>query len=386
MELLHNFYDLLLESAPWLLLGLILGGLIKTVFPVSFLNRHLSQNSFSAVGKATILGAPLPLCSCGVVPAAVGLRQAGASKPATVSFLISTPETGVDSISLTYALLGPVMAVARLFSALFSAFTTGLLVLIFGKSEQAENNATENETASPSCCSSNCSSEQPTSSSCGSEQTASNCCSTEEASCSSAKEDNSSCCGSHEEHPKQLPLLAKIQQGMKYTFVDMFGDILLWLLVGIVFAALVQTYVPSDFLTQWGSGFLAMIVMLLIGIPMYVCATASTPIAVGLIMAGISPGVALVFLLSGPATNIGTLGIIAQMLGRKIMWLYVLGTASTALLAGWLLNLFLEITSTQIIPTATTGHEMLPLWLEQTSLAILTLSASYIIWNKYLRR
>jgi len=346
MEFFQHFYDLLLESAPWLLLGLLLGGIIKTFIPVNFLNRHLSEDNFSSITKATLLGAPLPLCSCGVVPAAMGLRQAGASKPATVSFLISTPETGVDSVSLTYALLGPVMAIARLISALGSAFVTGVLVWFLGKTDQPKD--------------------------------------TQQATHNHDHDHASSCCSS--EPPTETGFFVKLKQGLHYALFDMFKDILFWLLVGLVFAALVQTYVPSDFLLQWGNGFAAMLVMLLIGVPMYVCATASTPIAVGLIMAGISPGVALVFLLSGPATNIGTLGIIANLLGRRIMWLYVSGTAFSALFAGWLLDQVLLSTGWQIIPSAAHGHETLPQWVQLASLLLLSLFAARIIGQQLLTK
>lgn len=358
MMFFENFIDLLFESAPWLVLGLILGGLIKTLFPMDLLNRHLSGNNLSSVSKATLLGAPLPLCSCGVVPAAVGLREAGASKPATVSFLISTPETGVDSVSVTYALLGPIMAVARLVSALFSAFLTGLLVLLFGskKDDHAHYDHKDDH-----CCGSSCE--------------------------STTEPEETSCCSSEKEPSNTASVLAKIRHGLHYAFVDMLGDIIGWLLIGLVFAALVQTYVPSDFLTQWGSGLPAMIIMLLIGVPMYVCATASTPIAVGLIAAGISPGVALVFLLSGPATNIGTLGIISKMLGRRTMWLYLVGAVFGALAAGLLLDEILVVMDWQISAGHVHEHEhqMMPMWIAYLSTAILAYATVLIAIRKWRR-
>lgn len=355
MIFFDNFIDLLFDSAPWLVLGLVLGGLIKTLFPISLLERHLSGNNLSSVTKATLLGAPLPLCSCGVVPAAVGLREAGASKPATVSFLISTPETGVDSVSVTYALLGPIMAVARLISALFSAFLTGLLVLFFDR----HNHEHQHDTGSHDhdhCNGSSC--------------------------CVDSEEKHSGCCGGHETKQIDDSFIAKIRHGLRYAFVDMLGDIIGWLLVGLVFAALVQTFVPSDFLTQWGSGLIAMIIMLFIGIPMYVCATASTPIAVGLIAAGISPGVALVFLLSGPATNIGTLGIISKMLGRKTMWLYLVGTVFGALIAGLLLDQILLSMGWQINASNVHEHQMVPMWLTYLSTAILAYATALVALRK----
>ena len=135
MTFLQNLLDLSLEAAPWLVVGLALGGLMKALIPTEFLQKHLSSSGFASIGKATLLGAPLPLCSCGVIPAALGLRQAGASKPATAAFLVSTPETGVDSITVTYALMGPFMAIVRPISALVSAFVSGSLVAIFDPDE-----------------------------------------------------------------------------------------------------------------------------------------------------------------------------------------------------------------------------------------------------------
>lgn len=358
MQLFQNFLSLALESAPWLVLGLVLGGLIKTLLPIGFLNKHLQANSLSAITKATLFGAPLPLCSCGVVPAAVGLRKAGASKSATVSFLISTPETGVDSISVTYALMGPIMAIVRTMSALFSAFLTGLLVLLFGK-ENSSNSQEQPTEVSTSCC-----------------QTNSSCCD------STPEETTTSCCGEESVVP-QKNWIKQSWQGIQYAFDDMLADIIGWLTVGLVFAAIVQTYIPTDFLTQWGSGLLAMIIMLLIGIPMYVCATASTPIAVGLILAGISPGAALVFLLSGPATNIGTLGIIAQLLGRRTMLLYLIGTIVSALAAGLIFDALLTQWQWNLISNMQADHETLPIWVQALTLILLSLAAFKIYWRKW---
>ena len=350
--LIDHFVGLALESAPWLVLGLILGGLIKTMLPTDFLNKHLKSDSVGSITKATLLGAPLPLCSCGVVPAAVGLRQAGASKSATVSFLISTPETGVDSISVTYALMGPVMAVARTVSALFSAFITGILVFVFNRESDSQTQPAEVAT---SCCGST------------SEKVVDSCCSSSS-------------------QPVTSSWFSKTKQGLEFAFVDMLADIIGWLTLGLLFAALVQTYVPTDFLTQWGSGFVAMLIMLLIGIPMYVCATASTPIAVGLILAGISPGVALVFLLSGPATNIGTLGIVSKLLGRKTMLIYLFGTASSALLAGWLFDKLIVQFDWHLLANMQEHHEVLPKWLQILCVLILVLSAMNIYRKKWFKR
>ncbi len=150
MPLLNNFIELFLESAPWLLLGFSVAGLIKALVPADYLSRHLGGNSSWTTVKAALIGAPLPLCSCGVVPAALSLRKSGASKNATVAFLVSTPETGVDSVSVSYALLGPVMAIVRPIAAICSAIVAGSLV---GRANQDEKTPEEDEP--DSCCKKN---------------------------------------------------------------------------------------------------------------------------------------------------------------------------------------------------------------------------------------
>ena len=267
MLLAENFVSLFMESAPWLMLGLLVAGLMKAFVPTQLLASHLGGHGVGAIIKAALLGAPLPLCSCGVIPAALGLRRSGASKSATVSFLISTPETGVDSISISYALLGPYMAIARPIAAVVSAITAGLLV---GKDPVDR----------------------------GSKAPVQSSVSSENASCCAKKADVEtaapSCCASKTEPPKSLTFGEKLSDGVKFTFVDLIEDIAKWLLIGLLMAAVIKTWVPNEFLAQWGDGFLAFLVMAVIGVPMYICATASTPIAAGLLFSGVSPGAVLV--------------------------------------------------------------------------------------------
>ena len=363
MIFLQNFLELSLEAAPWLVFGLVLGGLVGSVIPTSFLERHLSGDGLGSIFKATIMGAPLPLCSCGVIPAALGLRRAGASKPATAAFLVSTPETGVDSISVTYALLGPVMAIVRPIAALFSAITTGLLVAMFDRDDQASDSGSLAEESTSSCCASK-KKEEPK----------------EESSCCASKvepETTESCCSSSGKAEIQKNGIAKIVSDIQDTFIDLLNSIGLWLLVGLVFAAAVQTFLPTDFLTSWGQGFIAMGVMVLVGIPMYICATASTPIAAGLVLAGVSPGVALVLLLTGPATNLSTLGVISQELGKRSMWLYLLGVASTAIIVGWLVDRFFSLYNIDIQAQVHGSHVGVPIWIQWGALLLLVAVAAY---------
>ncbi|QPG05518.1 SO_0444 family Cu/Zn efflux transporter [Salinimonas marina] len=325
--LTENFLALFMESAPWLLLGLAVAAVMHELVPVSLLQRHMGSSSVSAISKAAVIGAPLPLCSCGVIPAAVGLRRSGASKPATVSFLVSTPETGVDSVSVSYALLGPLFAIVRPVAAIISALYAGIMVKLFVQEDKAAVATSQTATAAAS---------------------ASSCCSTETApstssGCSSGPSEpaparvEESCCASKATVKKSAEP-GKMTAMWRFATGQLLEDIAVWLLVGLALAAAIQTWVPTDFLTQWGDGLVAMMVMAFIGIPMYICATASTPIAVGFLAAGLSPGAVLVFLLAGPATNVSTMGMILKELGRRSLVLYIFSVTSAAISLGYLLN------------------------------------------------
>ncbi len=411
IEFLNNLLALSLEAAPWLVLGLVIGGLMKSLIPTALLQKHLSGSGLPSIVKAALLGAPLPLCSCGVIPAALGLRRAGASKPATVSFLVSTPETGIDSVSISYALLGPFMAIVRPIAAITSAITAGLLV---GRSEDNAPVSAMASEAETSCCSSKeeavvdkkemeevscCSSKKESvekvseeSSCCSTEAPKSvaetSCCSTEEVKeetsscCSSepvkeeepsANKEKTSCCSSSSENAPKEPagILQKSWDGIVYSFTDLFDKVLFWLVIGLVFAALVKTFIPVTFLAEWGSGLPAMLIMLVVGIPMYVCATASTPIAAGLLLAGVSPGVAMVYLMAGPATNISTLGVIGKELGRRSLIAYLTGVGVVALLTGFIVDYLVGLWNVDVQAQISHSHDMVPPVIAWAALLIL---------------
>jgi uncharacterized membrane protein YraQ (UPF0718 family) len=301
MDLFTNFVLLFTESAPFLLLGMIIAGMINQWIPPAWVEKTLGGKS--SILTAALIGAPLPLCSCSVIPVAMGIRRSGASKASTASFLVATPETGVDSIGITYALMGPIMAVARPIAAICSAIVAGLLVLWFGKHDNVPEPEPEPEP-------------EPQAKS------------------------QSSCC--HKTSVAASTISEKIKMAFIFGYGQLLRDFMLWFLVGIFFAALVTTLVPAGFLTQYAQGILAMLVVVLISIPMYVCATASTPIAVGLLLSGITPGAALVFMLTGPATNIATLMVIKNELGKRELGLYLLAIISSALVAGLMLDVLFE--------------------------------------------
>ena len=295
MNFLSIFWDLVLESAPWLLLGYLLAGIIKQVIPASWVEKQLATPGYASIFKGAFIGAPLPLCSCGVIPTALAIRKAGASKGATSSFLVATPETGVDSISFSYAVLGPIFAIARPIGALTSAVIAGILVFLFDKED------------APAV----------------------------------APATSGSCCASKKNQQAQeqpAPLTERFKSAVQYGYGRMISDTAKWLVIGLVAATVITALVPQSFFLQWGDGLVAMLIMVIVGLPMYICATASTPVAASLLFAGISPGAALVFMLTGPATNIATMGVIKEQLGLRSLLAYLAGVIGTAIACGLILN------------------------------------------------
>lgn len=319
-ELLNNFISLTNDASPWLLLGLLIAGLMHAWLPANVMKKHLGHGK-KAIIKAAIIGAPLPLCSCGVIPVATELKRSGASDAATSSFLVATPETGVDSITVSYAMLGPIMAIYRPIAAISSAIVTGFIVLTDKSNYQVSSDSEHS-----SCCASK-PEEKP----------------------------KTSCCSST---PKPPSGVDKTLSGVKYAATKLIDDLIIWLLVGLCFATLIKTFVPESFLLSYGSGLPAMLLIILISIPMYICATASTPIAAGFILAGISPGTALVFMMAGPATNISTLGVIKKEMGQGVLIRYLIGVAGTAIIFGLGLDQLLNWQQINIAEQMSHSHEV----------------------------
>ena len=274
-----QIWQVWVDTALWLCVGLLFAAFAHIYLRTEHLQRWLARPGPGSVFKATILGAPLPLCSCGVLPAAIGLKRAGASREASAAFLISTPETGVDSVSVSYALLGPFYAILRPIAALLTAFSAGLAVWKWGGEEPARASV-----------------EQP-----------------------------KACCGGHEHADDQAAKNQKVSVwgGVRYAFTDLLDDLAGWLVFGVALAGLILALVPPELLAEFGRSPWALLLMLLVGVPLYVCAVASTPIAAALLVAGVSPGAVLVFLLAGPATNLGGLGLIAKEFGRRFAGIYL---------------------------------------------------------------
>ncbi|QOL26887.1 SO_0444 family Cu/Zn efflux transporter [Thalassotalea sp. LPB0316] len=321
-QLLSNLITLTNDASPWLLLGLLIAGLMHAWLPADLLKKHLSKGKMAIV-KAAFIGAPLPLCSCGVIPVATELKRSGASNSATSSFLVATPETGVDSITVSYAMLGPIFAIYRPIAAISSAIITGFLVL----TDRTHHHKNSEKVTTSACCGNK----------------------------TAAPELKKSCCSSTPPPPTPWQ---KTLSGVKYAATKLIDDLIVWLVIGLCFATLIKTFVPESFLLSYGSGLPAMLLIIAISIPMYICATASTPIAAGFIMAGISPGTALVFMMAGPATNISTLGVIKREMGTGVLTKYLLGVAVSAILFGTGLDLLLTWQDINIAEQMSHSHQV----------------------------
>ncbi|WP_373682441.1 SO_0444 family Cu/Zn efflux transporter [Desulfovibrio sp. JC010] len=328
LSIIHESWDVLLESAPFMLLGFFIAGLLKAFVGPEFISRNLGSGKTSDVLKASILGVPIPLCSCGVIPAAAQLRQQGASKGATTSFLISTPETGVDSIAVTYALLDPVMAVFRPFAAFITAVVAGILV-------DRDDKKIEKESPKPIPDAVLLPQMEATqeSSGCGcgshSEHThkESTCC------------DSGCGCGDGPAGQRPDSFMGRLSFGMKYSFGNLLQDIGLWFLGGVLLAGIFSALIPDGFIERnLGDGFFPLLIMLAAAVPLYVCATASTPIAAALALKGLSPGAALVFLLAGPATNAASFTVVAKLLGKRSAFIYLGSIIGCSLALGMVTN------------------------------------------------
>ncbi|MBU0483207.1 MAG: SO_0444 family Cu/Zn efflux transporter [Proteobacteria bacterium] len=293
-------WNLLLDSSVYILFGIMVGGLLKVFMSPSYVARHLGRGRFRPVLKAALFGIPIPLCSCGVLPAAVSLKKQGANNGATMAFLISTPESGVDSISISYALLDPIMTIARPLAALVTAFTAGIL-------ENLRTNPPQTIPLVDLRC------------------PIDNCC------------DGLQC--SPKEHAAHHTFPEKLQAGFKFAIGDLWGDLAGWFLVGLLLAGVISTLVPDELISNYlGGGLASMLLMLAFGIPTYICATASTPIAAAMILKGVSPGAALVFLLVGPATNMASISMLVGLLGKRSTGLYLASIATISVLCGLLLD------------------------------------------------
>ena len=278
---MQEIFNLINEMSPYLLLGFGIAGLMHTFVPGRLYSRYLSGKGMRSVFYAAALGVPLPLCSCGVLPTAMSLRREGASKGATTSFLIATPQTGIDSIMATYSLMGLPFAILRPVAALVTAMMGGMLVNAFDHRNKEDEAVAAEAVASAT---------------------------------------------------QHTTLKEKLVGALKYGYVDMMQDIGKWLVIGLVVAGLITIGVPDGFFAQFAHRpLIGMLLVLACAVPMYLCATGSIPIAVALMLKGMTPGAALVLLMAGPAVNVASILVIRKVLGRRTLWLYLAAIVGGAL-------------------------------------------------------
>ena len=318
----------LLLASPFLLLGLAFAGLLHVLLPTSLIQRWMGRPGLSGVAIAAAIGVPLPVCSCGVVPIAVELRRKGASQPASLSFLTTTPESSVDSILFTWALMGPVLAIARPIAAFFTAFLGGTLAIAYLPSGAAPGPEEAPGGKEQSCCDDGCGGDSVT---------------YEDA--PAAWKALGGWFRRRRDGDKRPRLWRTVfRPAFRYGFGELLDDIVFWLLLGVLLAGVLGALLPADLAERGlGSGILPMLLMLAIGVPLYMCASASTPIAAALMAKGISPGAALVFLLAGPATNAATVVLLARTFGRRFVQVYLVSVVAGALIAGVALDVLIAL-------------------------------------------
>lgn len=342
-------WNVLQEAAVYIIFGLLVGGLLKVFITPASVAAHLGRGRIGPVIKASLLGIPIPLCSCGVLPAAASLKKQGANNGATMSFLISTPESGVDSISISWALLDPLMTIARPVAAFVSACIAGILENFRKGTDVTALGQPDLRCPVDNCC------------------------------------DGVEC--PPEEHRRHHSLLEKCIAGLRYTVSDLWADIAGPFFIGVLLAGIIYVLIPDNFFQVYlGGGLHSMLIMLVLGIPLYICATASTPIAAAFILKGVSPGAALVFLLVGPATNMMSVSVLFNLLGKRATLLYLVSISLVSVLFGLGLDKVYAITGLSAQATVGTATEILPGWLKTGAAISLLLLSLPLLSNRLLSR
>lgn len=331
INILLATWNLFLDSSVFILGGLLFSGILRALISPEMISTHLGKGRFLSVFKSALFGIPIPLCSCGVLPAAISLKKQGANNGATAAFLISTPESGVDSISVSWALLDPILTVARPIAAFTMALSAGITENLFNWPKKKSEKAPVFQ-MSQSCC---------------------------------GEESHSGHSHDETKGDSREPVLKRLSNGLIYSFTDVWKDIFGWFFIGLLIAGVITTLIPDDLAGKYlGGGLLSMLIMLMMGIPIYICATASTPVAAAFIMMGVSPGAALVFLLAGPATNVTSLTVLTGILGKKTTGIYLGTIAIFSVAFGLILDklyIFLDISPQAVVGSAS---EMVPLGLQ----------------------
>ena len=335
ISIINASWQVFYESAVYMLFGFFIAGILYVFIKPETVGRYLGKGRVRPVILAALAGIPIPLCSCGVLPVAAGLKRQGANNGAIMSFLISTPESGIDSIPLTFALLDPIIALIRPVAAFITAIVTGLFENVLLPPKSSSDNIPEVVCSGSGSC------------------------------CSTGTLENQA-------ELSEKRFIAKIVSGLKFAFVDLLGDIGKWFLLGVILAGIITYMIPDSFFpTYLNNNFTAMLVMLVAGIPMYVCATASTPIAAALVLKGLNPGAALVFLLAGPATNIASISMISSLFGKKSLLIYLSSIAICSIVFGLFTDMLYYGMGISATATAGQAANIIPHYIQINSALIL---------------
>lgn len=325
-------FDLSNAMSVYILFGLLFAGILHESIPESIITKHLGKESIASVIKATLFGIPLPVCSCGVIPLAASIKKSGASKGATLSFLVSTPITGIDSILATFGMFGWIFTLYRAISSMIIALSAGIITNIFDKTDVQENITIKTSKEGEDCCCQNA------------------------ASCSSEK---------------SLSKKMFFTRVLDYAFSTLFSDIAKPLLWGLILGALITIAIPQDLSSLLSKYYwISYLIAIAIAVPMYVCATASLPIAAGLMLSGVSAGAAFVFLSAGPATNTVTIGVVKDMLGKKALYIYLGSIVFGSIIFGLGLDIIFDINSIDIKKLIQTDEDV----------AVLEIISSILLW------
>jgi uncharacterized membrane protein YraQ (UPF0718 family) len=340
-------WDLLVDMAPYVLLGFLAAGILSVWLPQDLVQRHLGgKRRLGPVFKAALVGIPIPLCCCGVIPLAASLRRQGAGRGPTTAFLISTPQTGVDSILVTYSLLGPVFAILRPVVALLSGILGGLLVALGESEKPASNQKTELPLISEV-----------------------------------AFVENGAACGCGGSCSNPAKPKSKLRGILDYGLLELPADLAKPFIIGLGAAGLMAALLPPNFFEQYlGHGLLSMLIMLVVGAPLYICATAAVPLAAAFLAKGLSPGAVLVFLMAAPATNLATMVLVWKIMGARTLFYYIVAVAVTALGAGYLTDVFLSVPA---LSGAKAAFEEVPGFFSQIMAILLAGLLLFGLWRSF---
>ena len=350
LEILKSSWQIVETAAPYLLFGFMIAGILQSFISTDTVAKYLRRGRFKSVFYSSLLGIPIPLCSCGVVPAVAGFKRQGANNGACLSFLTSTPETGVDSIALTYSLLGPILAVMRPVAAFISAMSAGLIENFTGKSyNESSQIVVEKTCVVDGCC------------------------------------DGIGC--DPLIHGRHHTFMERFRAGIRFAFDDLMEDLAVWFVIGVAVAGIITVLIPDSFIkAAMGPGIRSYLIALVISGPTYVCATCSTPVVAILVMKGMSPGAALVMLMAGPATNVTTISMVVGLLGKRALGIYIGSIVIVALVMAYVTDIIYK--SFGISPKVylgLTGESVL--WSKAELIAAIILSVLILrsLWQNYLR-